>query len=325
MAEVATVRGPVDSADLGTTLMHEHVFVLTTDVQQNFPEEWGQEDARIADAVSRLTQLRQAGVDTIVDPTVIGLGRDIPRIQRINQQVDINILVATGVYTYRDAPFYFRYRGPALDPNLPEPMVDMFVRDLHEGIAGTGVRASFLKCAVDEPGLTTDVERVLRAVTRAHQRTGAPIMVHTHPGTKRGLDVRRVLDQEGVDPGRVLLAHSGDSTDADHLSELADAGFLLGMDRFGIDTELPFADRVGITAEMVRRGYAGQLVLSQDAACYIDWIDPAVMAALPNWHYLHIHRDVLPALRQRGVSDEQLRQMLVDNPRRYFEGADIRR
>jgi phosphotriesterase-related protein len=325
MAEVATVRGPVDSADLGTTLMHEHVFVLTTDVQRNSPHEWGQEDARIADAVTRLTQLQRAGVDTIVDPTVIGLGRDIPRIQRINRQVDINILVATGVYTYRDAPFYFRYRGPALCPNLPDPMVDMFVRDIDEGIAGTGVRASFLKCAVDEPGLTTDVERVLRAVAAAHHRTGAPIMVHTHPGTRRGLDVRRVLDQEGVDARRVLLAHSGDSTDADHLSELADAGFLLGMDRFGIDTELPFADRVGITAEMVRRGYASQLVLSHDAACYIDWVDPALMAALPNWHYLHIHRDVLPALRERGVSDEQLRQMLVDNPRRYFEGAGARR
>jgi phosphotriesterase-related protein len=325
MPEVATVRGPVDTADLGTTLMHEHVFVLTTDVQHNFPQEWGQEQARIADAVARLTALKQAGVDTIVDPTVIGLGRDIPRIQRINQQADINVVVATGVYTYRDAPFYFRYRGPALGTDLPEPMVDMFVRDIEEGIAGTGVRASFLKCAIDQPGLTTDVERVLRAVARAHQRTGAPVLVHTHPGTKRGLEVRRVLDEEGVDPRRVLLAHSGDTTDADHLSELAEAGFLLGMDRFGIDTEVPFADRVGIAAEMVRRGYAGQLVLSHDAACYIDWIEPALMAALPNWHYLHIHRDVLPALRERGVSDEQLRQMLVDNPRRYFERADARR
>jgi predicted metal-dependent phosphotriesterase family hydrolase len=69
----------------------------------------------------------------------------------------------------------------------------------------------------------------------------------------------------GLDPRRVLLAHSGDTTDADHLSEHADAGFLLGMDRFGIEIELPFADRVGIVVEMVRRGYAGQLVLSQDA------------------------------------------------------------
>jgi phosphotriesterase-related protein len=70
---------------------------------------------------------------------------------------------------------------------------------------------------------------------------------------------------------------------------------------------------------MVRRGYTGQLVLSQDASCYIDWIEPTLMVALPNWHYLHVHRNVPPALRERGVTDQQIRRMLVDNPRRYFE------
>jgi phosphotriesterase-related protein len=321
MTGVATVRGSVSAADLGTTLMHEHIFVLTPDVQQNYPGEWD-EDARVADAVTRLTELKRAGVDTVVDPTVVGLGRYIPRIQRINEQVDINIVVATGVYTYGDAPFFFRFRGPGVAAALPEPMVDMFVRDIEEGIAGTGVRAAFLKCAVDAPGLTADGQRILRAVAAAHRRTGAPITVHTHPGTRRGLEVKRILDDEGVDPRRVVLAHSGDTTDADHLSELAEAGFYLGMDRFGLDVELPLADRVGTVVELVRRGYAGQLVLSHDAACYIDWIDPGLLAALPNWHYLHVHRDVLPALREQGVTDEQIRQMLVDNPRRYFETRD---
>jgi phosphotriesterase-related protein len=318
MVDIATVRGSADSADLGTTLMHEHIFVLSADVQQNYPGGWD-EEARVADAVARLTALAATGVQTIVDPTVVGLGRDIPRIQRINAQVDLNILVATGVYTYHDLPFYFRFRGPGVNPGLSEPMVDMFVRDLTEGIADTGVRAAFLKCAIDEPGMTPDVERVLRAVALAHHRTAAPIMVHTHPGTKRGLEVRRVLDAEGVDPGRVLLAHSGDTTDADHLSELAEAGFLLGMDRFGIDLELSGDDRIAIVVELARRGYTDRMVLSHDASCHIDWIDPALMAAMPDWHYLHLHRDVLPALREHGVTDEQIRQMMVDNPRRYFE------
>jgi phosphotriesterase-related protein len=318
MTAVETVRGRIDSAELGTTLMHEHVFVLSADVQQNQFEEWNEDD-RVADAVKKLAELKSMGVDTIVDPTVVGLGRYLPRIQRINQQVDLNIVVATGVYTYTDIPFFFRFRGPGVAATLPEPMVDMFVRDIEDGIAGTGVRAAFLKCAVDAPGLTADCERILRAVAAAHHRTGVPITVHTHPGTRRGLDVKRVLDDAGVDPRRVLLGHSGDTTDADHLSELAEAGFLLGMDRFGLELELPFADRVGIVAELVRRGYTDQLVLSHDAACYIDWIDPGLLAALPNWNYLHIHRNVLPALRELGVTDEQLRQLLVDNPRRYFE------
>jgi phosphotriesterase-related protein len=319
MVAVATVRGPVDSAALGTTLMHEHVFVLTADVQQNYADEWD-EEARVADAVKRLAELRSLGVDTIVDPTVVGLGRYIPRIQRINDEVDLNIVVATGVYTYNDVPFYFRHRGPAL--GMPEPMVDLFVRDVTEGIAGTGVRAAFLKCAIDEEGMMPGVERVLRSVAAAHLATGAPVMVHTHPATRTGTEVRQVLEAEGVDPHRVLLAHSGDSTDADHLSELAEAGFLLGMDRFGIDTILGTPERVGIVAELARRGYAGQMVLSHDASCYIDWIEPALLpAALPNWHYRHVHADVLPALRDQGVTDAQLNQMLVDNPRRFFEGG----
>ena len=110
MTEVQTVRGAVDSTDLGRTYMHEHVFVLNTDVQQNYPQEWGDEDARVADAVQKLRALSASGVRTIVDPTVIGLGRYIPRIQRIAEQVaDLNIVVATGCYTYNDVPFFFHY------------------------------------------------------------------------------------------------------------------------------------------------------------------------------------------------------------------------
>lgn len=323
MPQVQTVKGPVDTAELGQTLMHEHVFVLTADVQQNYPEEWGSEDERVADAVGKLQALAAVGVRTIVDPTVIGLGRYIPRIQRIAEQVDLNIVVATGCYTYDDVPFFFHHRGPALNAavgaEVPDPMVDLFVRDVDEGIAGTGVRAAFLKCAIDAPGLTPGVERVMRAVAKAHQRTGVPITVHTHPGSQSGLHVQRVLGEEGVDPGRVVLGHSGDSTDADHLSALGDAGFLLGMDRFGIYLDTTFEARCDIVVEMCRRGYAERMVLSQDTSCYIDWIDPQVMALLPQWTYTHIHEEVLPYLREHGVTDEQIETMLVTNPRRYFE------
>lgn len=321
MALVQTVRGPVDGAELGPTLVHEHIFVLTTDVQQNWPQEWGDEDARIEDAVAKLTALAATGVRTIVDPTVVGLGRFIPRIARIADRVPLQILVATGIYTYGDVPFFFRSRGRGLHPDLPEPMVDLFVQDLTEGIAGTGVRAAFLKCAVDEHGLTPDVERVLRAVAQAHQATGAPVMVHTHPATQQGLAVRRVLADEGVPPGVVMLAHSGDTQDVEHLTALAEDGFVLGMDRFGLETVASFEQRVDTVAELCRRGYAASMGLSHDTACYIDWAEPAARDWLPRWHYLHIHDDVLPALRERGVTPEQIDTMLVDTPRRWLEAG----
>lgn len=329
MVAIQTVRGPVDSAELGVTLMHEHVFVLTPDVQQNYPDEWGDEDARVADAVQRLQTAYDAGVRTIVDPTVVGLGRYIPRIQRIAEQVPLNLVVATGVYTYNEAPSFFNYRGPALTEalgvDMPEPMVDMFVGDIRDGIAGTGVRAGMLKCAIDHLGMMPGVERVMRAVARAHLETGAPITVHTHPGSQTGLEVKRVMcDEEGVDPGRIVLGHSGDSTDCDHLSALADAGFVLGMDRFGVNLETTFEARAETLLEMLRRGYADRMVLSQDASCYIDWIDPNVMPFVPQWHYTHLFEDVFPHVLEHGATQQQIDTMLVDVPRRFFEDSASR-
>jgi phosphotriesterase-related protein len=159
----------------------------------------------------------------------------------------------------------------------------------------------------------------MRAVAKAHRRTGAPITVHTHPRSEQGLAVKQVLDDEGVDPRRVVLGHSGDTTDVDHLVELAEAGFVLGFDRFGINLATTFEARADTLVEMCRRGYAGQIVLSQDASCYIDWLEPGVMDLLPQWHYTHIHDDVLPYVREHGVTDEQIETMLVANPRAYFE------
>ena len=320
MTNTNTVRGPIDPAQLGVTLMHEHIFVLSTEIMLNYPEAWGDEERRIADAVARLNELSSHGINSVVDLTVVGLGRYIPRIQRVAAQTPVNIIVATGIYTYNDIPFYFHFRGPGTPFDGPEPMVDMFVRDIQQGIADTGVKAGILKCATDSPGMTPGVERVLRAVAQAHRQTGVPISTHTHARSKRGLEQQRVFREEGVDLSRVVIGHSGDTTDIGYLEELIANGSYLGMDRFGIDTILSFEDRVNTVARMCERGHAGRMVLSQDAACFNDWLpERDLPAVLPNWNYLHIHKDVIPALLKQGVTQQQIQAMLVDNPRAIFE------
>lgn len=320
MAQIQTVRGPVDSSQLGPTLMHEHVFVLDTEILQNYPEEWGAEEQRVADAIKRLNELKSTGVDTIVDLTVIGLGRYIPRIQAIAQKTQINIIVATGIYTYHNAPLYFHFRGPGTVLGGSELMVDMFVHDINQGIADTGVKAGILKCATDQPGVTKDVERILRATAQAHRQTGVPISTHTHAATRVGLAQQKIFREEGVDLSRVVIGHSGDTTDLKYLEELTGNGSYIGMDRFGIDTILSFEDRVVTVAEMCKRGHAGKMVLSHDAACYNHWLpERPLPQMLPRWHYLHIHNDVIPALKQKGVTEEHLHTMLVENPRKIFE------
>jgi phosphotriesterase-related protein len=167
--------------------------------------------------------------------------------------------------------------------------------------------------------VTPGVERVLRAVAGAHRQTGVPISTHTHAESRRGLEQQRIFAEEGVDLSRVVIGHSGDTTDIAYLEELIAAGSYIGMDRFGVDVFLSTEDRVKTVATMCERGHADRMVLSHDASCYFDALpEETLPVALPNWHYLHIHNDVIPALKQRGVTDEQLTMMLVDNPRRIF-------
>ena len=312
MPQVETLRGPVDTSELGFTLMHEHVFVLSQGVPENFPSVWD-EAKEIPAAREKLTDLASLGVGTIVDLTVLGLGRNIPRLLEIAGDIPLNIIVATGLYTYNELPQFFHNRDA-------DVMADLFVGDITAGIQGTEVKAAVLKCATDEPGITQGVEKVLRACARAHRRTGAPISTHTHPATRRGLEQQAIFEEEGVDLSRVVIGHSDDSEDLNYLQELMKRGSFIGMDRFGIDPILPTEKRVATVAQLCELGFAGQMVLSHDASCYLDWYPPELINPLtPNWQFRHISEDVLPALRSAGVSEEQIRQMTVDNPRRFFE------
>src|SRR5579864_8215111 len=319
MGVVNTVRGPVDADALGTTLMHEHVFVRSPEVATNWPTGWDR-DTQVARAVERLQELKAAGIDTIVDLTVVGLGRDIEPVQEVAAQVDLNIVVATGLYTYNELPHYFDYRSAPFRPAGVDILDEFFLHDIENGIAGSGVRPGILKCATDKPGLTPGVERILRAVARVHRATGIPISTHTDAATRRGLDQQRVFSEEGVDLARVVVGHSGDSTDLDYLRELLAAGSVLGMDRFGVDAYCPTPQRVETVARLCESGWARGMVLSHDAGCHMDWFDDEFLnQAQPNWNFLHISRDVLPALEARGVTDEQVQTMLVDNPRRILD------
>ncbi len=321
MSQVNTVGGPIEGARLGRTLMHEHIFVLSPEIEKT-REEWD-EPAQVARAVDKLKELKDRGIDTLVDLTVIGLGRYVPRIVEIANRVpQINVVVATGVYTYNDVPMFFHFRGPGTILGGEEPMVDLFVREIREGIGESGVRAAILKCASDRPGITPGVERVLRAVARAHRETGVPITTHTPtPPEPWGLEQQRVFKEEGVDLSRVVIGHSGGTTNTDYHLELIDNGSYLGFDHFGIPG-ITLEDRVDAVARLCVRGYAERIVLSHDAMCFVDWFPRSVMDAAQTWHWTYISDLVLPTMRERGISEADIETMLVENPRLILEGGD---
>ena len=321
MSTVETVRGPVDVQALGPTLMHEHVFVLDPEALQNYSHVYGgaeglwDEEVGVADAIEKLRRLRDGGIHTIVDPTALGLGRYIPRIQRVNAEVDLNIVVATGVYAFLELPSFLAYRSD-------DAIVELFVREIREGIDDTGVKAAFLKCAVELHGIAGDVPRILAAVAAASVETGAPVMVHTNASAQTGLLALDALTEAGVEPTKIVIAHAGDSNDLTYLRAIADTGAVLGCDRFNIEHFNPEARRLETLAALVTEGYADRVHLGHDAACFFDFMVGNPFFADEHADYLHICTKVLPALLAAGVTQEQLDQMLVENPRRFFaDGA----
>jgi phosphotriesterase-related protein len=310
MAQVQTATGSVETSALGQVLMHEHVVTLSHTVRDNVPDAFDL-DAIVADAAARVRDVMARGVRTIVDLTTVDLDRDVELVARVARASGCTIVVASGIW----------WQPPRFYTTAPiEWLVNLWTREIEQGIAGTDIRAGIIKLATDEAGVTPSIEKMLRAGARAHRATGVPISTHTHVGTRRGEDQQRIFQEEGVDLSRVVIGHSGDSTDLDYLKGLMERGSTIGMDRFGIDSFCPFEDRVNTVAELCKAGYAERMVLSHDASAY-SGLFPGVARApmFPNWHYNHIHDDVLPALRQRGVSDQQITAMLVDNPRRIFE------
>jgi len=313
MSIVRTVLGPVDSASLGFTLMHEHIACRTPGVAENYPSVWDR-PAEVEHAAAVLRKARALGVRTLVDATTFEIGRDVRFLAEVSERSGVQIIASTGVWL--QPPIYIQ----TLDVDA---IAALFVRDITEGIAGTGVRTGIIKCAADAEGITPVIDKSLRAAARAHRATGVPITTHTSAATQVGALQQDIFASEGVDLSRVIIGHSGDTSEIDYLLRLIDRGSFLGMDRFGMDNFLPTPERVATVAALCEMGHAGKLVLSQDAICYAEWWPRSAMKqALPDWHHCYLASEVLPALRAAGVTDDQIDQMTAANPRAIFERCD---
>lgn len=327
MSTVNTLRGPIDSSEIGTTLMHEHIMARNPELEQNHPHPEYDETAIFDRARKSLTSLHEdKGIDTFVDLTVLGLGRDIPTVLRLTEGVPLNIVVATGYYTAKDLPTFFHTHAPdglvgrTLDG--PDVLEKIFLDDLTKGIACTdGVKAGIIKIVTDEHGITPDLDRVYRAAARAQAETGVPISTHTNVKHANGRDQQKWFKDNGVDLERMVIGHSGDSTDLDYLKELMDNGSFIGMDRFGMEFVLDDESRVDTLVRLLEQGYAERITISHDAGFFSINTPPSWRAEhTPNWHHHRISDYVLPALRERGVTEDQITQMMVVNPVQALTG-----
>jgi len=311
MAMINTVTGAIQSAELGRTLVHEHLMIRSDAVVSQFPHLYDNEGDYLK-AVISVKSAKAKGIKTICDPTVLGLGRDAKFMERVANETEMQIVAATGIYSFNEIPFYFQHR------NIDD-MARVFVRDIEVGIQNTSIKAGFLKCAADSPGITSDLEKVFRAVARAHKWTGVPIMTHSHAATGNGLKQMDIFEEEGVDPKFVMIGHCGDSDNVEYVLEVLKRGAFIGMDRYG---QPAYEQRNALLLELVSRGFADRMFLSQDYCCSIDWYPPdhEFYRDKPKWTMTFIVDEVIPDLLAAGVTNEQIETMLDRNARRWFEG-----
>ena len=327
MATVETVTGPIEASELGTTLIHEHLRAQDEAVHVQWPNAPTAEEepphavtgpeGELEVAIREAKGAVERGVRTICDPSAMFLGRDVNFMRKVADATGLQVVPCTGIYTYDHLPPFFVSRDP-------DQIAEFFVGDVEQGIQGTGIKAAFIKCAADEPGVTENVEKVHRAAARASLQTGAPIMAHSRPASDTAPRQIEIFEEEGVDPAKVQIAHCGDSPDPDYVERILDKGVYAGLDRYGIEMYLPFDQRQSTALALLERGHAERLFISADSCATLDWFPPDVIGQMiaggmaVDWTMRIVHDRVLPELRERGMTEDQERTMMVANAARWL-------
>jgi phosphotriesterase-related protein len=328
MERVETVLGPIEAGELGTTLIHEHLRVWDEAVHNQWPNAGTAKedppyavgaDEEYAVGVRDAKAAVELGVKTICDPAAMFLGRDVRFMRRVSEESGLQVVPCTGIYTYDYLPQFLLTRDA-------DQIADLFVADIEEGIQGTEIKAAFIKVAADEPGVTENIEKVHRAAARASLRTGAPIMAHTRPASNTGPRQIEIFEEEGVELSKVQLAHTGDTDDLGYIEGVLDKGVWIGLDRYGLDLFLPYDRRQATAKALLERGYADRVFLSADSCATLDYYPVNVLeqlleaGAAQDWNIRTVPEKVLPELRQSGMTEEQERTIMVDNPVRWLSG-----
>lgn len=314
MADVNSVLGPLDAADLGFTLPHEHLIDSSAGIVGTYDElidrEWALEAA-----IGDLIRAHAEGVDTMVEVSPMDLGRDVKFMRETSRRSGVHVICCTGSWLDVSRSFWGR---------SPDFIASLWVREINEGIEGTGIKAGIIKVASSDP-ITEPEELMFRSAARTHNLTGIPITTHTPARSRVGEQQLRILQEEGVDLRWVYVGHANNTLDRDYHVTMMSKGAWLGWDINNPKgrPELPgWKERTEYLKGLLDDGYSGQIMLSHDWNVVLSRV---LSPGFPNREenpdgYLWITRAVLPYLRELGTSESVIDDLMVGNPRRYFEG-----
>ena len=320
---IQTVQGPLDASSLGFTLPHEHICASSTGFWKLWPEFFGGRENFINKVVDKLKEAKAEGVDTIVDVTTADVGRDIRLIEEVSQKSGVQIIACTG---------HWLYPSLSMNARTAEELADFFILEIERGIEGTGIKPGVIKVATDREGVTPFLEKALRAAARASKATGIPVIAHTYAADHIGEKQADIFEDEGLNPGMVCLSHSDDIDNMSYLKGLAKRGYIIGMDHMtwgiggqtGEGTEtLSWQQRAESIKQLVDAGFCSQIFLSYDWYFGTSMANAEFMNTKEetNPHGILFNtRKTIPYLREIGITDQEVRVITVENPKRFFGG-----
>lgn len=318
-ATINTVLGPIESADLGRTLIHEHVLIGMPGWFMDARQPAYNRTEAVERAVDAFQQLHGHGVRTVIDPCPMDLGRDVEVLAEVAQKSGINLICATGAYVEEMGISW------TLAQLSEEAIAEGFIKEIEQGVADTGIRCGVIKIATGR-GRVSDYERkVLTAASMAAKATGVPLISHTE-GCSCGHDQIDIATGLGLNASSLIVGHSCGSDDHPYQKSLAERGSYVGFDRFGIVVEVPDEIRMKNLKALADAGHRERILVSHDAVtCFAGGMGnmtPAELKSImPNWKMTHLFENIFPELRQMGMTDTDLDAITIDNPRRYFEEA----
>lgn len=315
IAKINTVTGPISPDQMGKTLVHEHIMFGFGGWYANYSVAPFDRAMCVKTALNFIEEIKTHGVNTIVDATPSDCGRNPELLKEISEKSGMNIICSTGLYSEADGgPGYFKFRNMVTGDATGE-IYELFTKEITQGIETTGIKPGVIKVASGDGSISPYEEMVFRAAARAHKETGIPIMTHTGGAATMGIEQVDLLISEGANPKRILIGHISGSSDIQYHLSILGKGVYIAFDRLGLEAfqssdESSKACLIGL----IGIGYANKIMMSHDTVWY--FLGKTPIDTSPT----HVFRNIIPALQQAGITEDEIKTIMVDNPQRLFAG-----
>jgi phosphotriesterase-related protein len=313
MTDVQSTDGKIDSSKLGRTLIHEHIYVEFPGWRFDCKAPKFIRAEAMSRAVDKLQELQSLGCSTLVDPCPMDLGRDVEFVAEVAQKSGTRIIVTTGVYTEETAQMAVRWQPK-------EDLIDLYVKELTEGVGDTGIKCGAIKIGTAHGPATEYERKMIGVAAEAAKITGAPIISHT-PMATHGHEQIDIVEAHGVPANCLIVGHCGDRDDVEYQKSIAARDSFVGLDRFGMTVVLSDELRMKNLIQLVEAGYRDKLLVSHDTVMCMPGRFPPEYAGFTPPAITHLVEVLAPRMYDMGLKREDFESILIDNPSKWFDNA----